>query len=130
MENNIHEMKSQVNLGNGATFWGYISPMNDTAKRITKWRIEIQQENGNWADVITSENPYYQPKTPNLSGIFKVKVTASGPQMSERVLTNLPDSKPDVGCNSNCAAMIGIVSNADGTDANYWTVWDAFCSMK
>ncbi len=128
MENNINEMKSKITLGKGAKFWGYISPMNNTEKNATKWRIEIRQKDGNWADAITSDKPFYQPQTPGLSGIFQVTVIASGPKMKEKKLTNLPDSKPDVGCNSNCAAMIGIVSNEDGTDANYWTVWDAFCN--
>jgi hypothetical protein len=33
----------------------------------------------------------------------------------------------DIGCNTNCASMVGIVANPDGHSANYWTTWDAYC---
>lgn len=56
-----------------------------------------------------------------------VKVTASGPDMPERTLSPRAGSNPDAVCNSNCAAMVGVVSNAAGTDAVYWTVSDALC---
>ena len=125
---NIDEMKSKIQPGGGAQFWAYISPQHSTSAHVTKWKVTIEQTDGNWIGSITSEDPYKTLQTPNLSGIFKVTVIASGPKMSEKQLTNLPESKPDIGCNSNCAAMVGIVSNEDGTDAHYWTVWDAFCN--
>lgn len=130
---NIEEIKSKISsgeasLGGGAQFWAYISPQNDTSKNVTKWSVTLQQQDGNWSGTITSENPQQILKTPGLSGVFNVKVTASGPNMKEKELTPQQGSKPDVGCNDNCAAMVGIVSNADGTDANYWTVWDAICN--
>jgi len=37
-------------------------------------------------------------------------------------------SKSDIGCISNCAAMVGIVADPGGANAQYWTVWDAFCN--
>jgi hypothetical protein len=111
----------------GAKFWAYISPMNDTAKYVTKWKVSISQ--GNWAGSITWKNPTENLATPNLSGIFKVKVTASGPKFKEKELTPLPGTKKGViGCNLGCYSMVGIVANKDGTDANYWTVWDAICN--
>lgn len=111
----------------GCQFWAYISPQNDTKDNVTKWEVTISQKDGNWVGKITSDDPYQQLQTPGLSGVFNVKVVASGPKMAEKALTPADYSKPDVGCNSNCKAMVGIVSNPDGTDANYWTVWDAIC---
>ncbi len=125
---NIEEMKTKITVGGGAQFWAYISPQHETSKNITKWSVTLEQKDNNWIGKITSDNPYEILKTPNLSGIFNVTVIVSGPKLPEKKITNLPDSKPDVGCNSNCSAMVGIVSNEEGTDANYWTVWDAFCS--
>jgi hypothetical protein len=125
---NIEEMKAKYKGGGGAQFWAYISPQHETEKNVTKWMVKFEQKDGNWSDFIDDKDPTKIVKTPNLSGIFNVIVTASGPQFAEKRLTNLPDSKPDIGCNSNCFAMVGIVATADGKDANYWTVWDAFCS--
>jgi len=114
-----------LQVGKGAVFWAYISPQNNTEKAVTKWSVTISQ--GGWHGTITSANPRQQLQTPGLSGIFNVVVTGSGPNMPEQKLTPLPDSKPDIGCNSNCAGMVGIVATADGKGANYWTVWDAYC---
>ena len=125
--NNIEEMKKTVKLGNGAQFWAYISPQNETSKYVTKWQVKIEQTNGNWVGIIDSANPRKQLQTPNLSGVFKVTVTASGPKFGEKKLAPQSGSKPDIGCNSNCAAMVDIVAAEGGGDANYWTVWDAFC---
>ncbi len=126
--NNIGEIKGKYKGGGGAQFWAYVSPQHETAQKVTKWEVKLEQKDGNWAGSITSDDPEKILKTPNLSGVFRVIVTASGPGFGPKQLTNLPDSKPDVGCNSNCFAMVGIVATADGKDANYWTVWDAFCS--
>jgi hypothetical protein len=113
--------------GGGAQFWAYISPQNETEKYVTKWIVRLEQKDGDWSDFISSDDPTKILQTPNLSGVFRVVVRASGPLFEEKQLTNLPDSKPDVGCNSNCFAMVGIVANQGGKDAHYWTVWDAFC---
>ncbi|MEM9542710.1 MAG: hypothetical protein AAGA60_24865 [Cyanobacteria bacterium P01_E01_bin.42] len=113
--------------GKGAQFWAYVSPQNDTENMVTQWTVKIEATDNNWVGIITSDNPKEILQTPNLSGIFKVTVTASGVKFSEKNLSPTSDSKPDIGCNSNCAAMVGIVATADGTDANYWTVWDALC---
>ena len=128
LPNNIAEMKSKSAPGGGAQFWAYISPQHETAKNVTKWIVKFEQKDGNWSDFISSDDPQKTLKTPNLSGVFTVIVSASGPGFTEKRLTCLPDSKPDIGCNSNCFAMVGIVATSDGKDANYWTVWDAFCS--
>ncbi len=129
---NISEIKGQVegSLGGGAQFWAYISPQNNTEENVTKWEVRLEQQDGNWTGVITSANPQQILQTPNLSGLFNVAVIASGPKFGSKRLTPQSGSKPNIGCNSNCAAMVGIVSNPDGTDANYWTVWDAFCSRS
>ena len=114
-----------LQVGQGAVFWAYISPQNNTEKVVTKWSVTISQ--GAWRGTITSENPQQQLQTRGLSGIFDVVVTGSGPNLPEQKLTPQAGSKPDIGCNSNCAAMVGIVAGADGRSANYWTTWDAFC---
>ena len=119
---------NSLQVGNGAVFWAYISPMNDTAEKVTNWSVTIQQQDGNWQGTITSENPKQQLQTPNLSGVFTVTVTGSGPNMPEQRLQAGPSCNPDIGCNSNCAAMVSIVASPDGTSATYCTTWDAFCS--
>jgi hypothetical protein len=111
--------------GKGAQFWAYVSPQNDTSTAVTKWAVKIEAADNNWTGIITSDNPKQILQTPNLSGIFKVTVTASGGKIQEKNLSPTSDSKPDIGCNLDCAAMVGIVATADGNDANYWTVWDA-----
>jgi hypothetical protein len=126
----VANVTGPLTLGKGASFWAYVSPQNHTSTNVTSWSVKITQQGGNWTGEITSKNPQQQLQTPNLSGIFDVVVEASGPKFKEKKLTPQSGSKPDVGCNSNCAAMIGIVSNPDGTDANYWTVWDAICSRS
>jgi hypothetical protein len=130
---NIDEIEEQVRsgaiqLGGGAQFWAYISPSNNTAECLTAWSVTVSQ--GNWSGTINSTDPRQKLQTPNLSGIFQVKVEASGRDFPEKPLTPTSYSKPDIGCNSNCAAMIGIVANPDCTDANYWTTWDAVCSRQ
>lgn len=128
LDHNVAQVSGKVTLGKGAQFWAYVSPQNNTDQVVTKWSVTLQQIGGNWTGQITSDNPTQQLQTPNLSGIFHVTVKASGPKFDTIVLAPLADSQPNVGCNSNCAAMIGIVANADGSGANYWTVWDAFCN--
>ncbi|MGD0831273.1 MAG: hypothetical protein ABR907_10045 [Terracidiphilus sp.] len=126
----VANVTGSLALGKGASFWAYVSPQNHTSTNVTSWSVKITQQGGDWSGEITSKNPQQQLQTPGLSGIFNVVVEASGPKFPEKKLTPQSGSKPDVGCNSNCAAMIGIVSNPDGTDANYWTVWDAICSRS
>jgi len=123
----LANVKDELKLGQGAQFWAYISPQHQTSQNVTKWEVRIEQTDGNWVGSITSDNPQKELQTPNLSGIFKVTVTASGPNFAQKTLSPEPYSKPDIGCNSNCAGMVGIVANEDGTDATYWTVWDAVC---
>ena len=125
---NVEEVRGELELGGGAQFWAYVSGEYETPARVTKWAVRIEQIDGNWTGIITSDDPHATLQTPGLSGVFRVRVTASGPEFGETELEPLPDSKRDVGCNSNCAAMVGIVASATATGANYWTVWDAFCS--
>jgi len=125
---NAGAMKNKVEQGNGAQFWAYVSPQNETSKYVTRWQVRIEQTDGDWSGIIDSDNPEKILQTPNLSGIFKVTVRASGPMFEEKELSVKPGSKPDIGCNSNCTAMVGIVATEGGKDANYWTTWDAICS--
>jgi hypothetical protein len=111
----------------GAKFVAYISPQNQTKSNVTQWVIHLKQRGGSWEGTITSGGSMTL-QTPGLSGVFDVKVIASGPNFSQKQLSPASWSRADVGCNSNCTAMIGIVATPDGKDAHYWTVWDAVCN--
>lgn len=129
--NNISEIREKIDagsltLGDGAKFWAYISPQNDTAEYVTQWTVELSQ--GSWSGTISSDDPEPTLDTPGLSGEFNVTVTASGPNMSEKQLSPQSGSTANIGCNANCSAMVGIVATPGGDDANYWTVWDAICN--
>jgi hypothetical protein len=130
LDSNVDEVGQDVPLGGGAQFWGYLSGMYETPSRVTSWEITLQQQEGNWSGTISSDNPYEILTTPDLSGVFSVKVTASGPEFGPTELSPLPDTEPDIGCNSNCRSMVGIVANPDADGANYWTVWDAVCKPQ
>jgi len=111
----------------GAKFVAYVSPQNQTAQRVTKWEIHIQARGGSWQGTMSSGGSM-SLQTPKLSGIFNVRVIASGPNMPEKQLSPKPDSRADIGCNNNCTGIIGIIASPDGKDAHYWTVWDAVCT--
>lgn len=119
-------MALQLSTAAGAVFWAYISPQNNTGQVVTDWSVTISQ--GPWSGSITSADPQQQLQTPGLSGIFQVVVTGAGPSMPPQQLSPQSGSKADLGCNNNCAAMVGIVANSQGDSASYWTVWDAFCN--
>jgi len=126
-QDNVGTMKNKVELGDGAQFWAYISPEHETSKYITRWEVRIEQADSNWSGIINSDNPEEILQTPNLSGIFKVTVRASGRKFEEKTLPPKLGSKPDIGCKSNCTAIVGIVATEGGGGANYWTTWDAIC---
>lgn len=111
--------------GNGAVFWAYVSPQNQTANWVTAWTVTVSQ--GSWTGTITSTNPQQQPQSPGLSGRFTVTVTGSGPNMPEKRLSPRPGGDADITCHDNCAAMIGIIADQGGKDAHYWTTSDAIC---
>ena len=114
-------------LGGGARFWTYISPQNDTAKLVTWWQVTLTQ--GNWTGEMSSGTSQFLD-TPGLSGEFDVVVEAIvGPNQERQRLEPQDGSKPNIGCNDNCASMIGIVADPDNPSrAYYWTTWDAICS--
>lgn len=129
MEDNV----SQVNipLGGGAQFWAYISSQNHTDQVVTRWRIHLEHTTSDWMGDITSDNPQTLLKTPGLFGVFNVTVTAAGPHLPEGKVKLLEDDppcyyRPDIACSPDNAGMIGIVATADGAQARYWTVSDAF----
>jgi hypothetical protein len=117
-----------LELGGGAQFWAYISPSNNTSSYVTNWKVTISGDD--WAGSISSDNPTEQLKTPGLSGTFNVVVMAEGPEFPWQELKPQEGSNADIGCNSNCASMVGIVAVAGGGGANYWTTWDAMCSQE
>lgn len=121
----------KLQLGGGAQFWVYLSPNNNTAKMIGKWRVTFWQ--GNWKGEINSENPTQQLQTPNLSGIFNIRVELlSGSTGTWREIPPQQGSYNEIGCNSNCASMVGIVADSmnpmpGAINAHFWTTWDALC---
>jgi hypothetical protein len=122
-------VKGDLKIYEGAQFWAYISPQDKTEEMIIKWQVKIEQQDGDWAGVISSDNPTAILHTPSLSGVFRVTVKATGKFFEEKILSCADYSNPDIGCNSNCFGMVGIVSIKGGEDANYWTVWDAICKQ-
>lgn len=125
--NGVANVEANLSLGNGAQFWAYISPQNKTAKRLLSWTVELS--NDAWKGSIDSSNPQEHLQTPGMSGIFDVRVTVvlDGPTPVELTLQPSPGSQPRIGCEVNCAAMVGIVVSEDGRSATYWTTWDAMC---
>jgi hypothetical protein len=121
-----HVSERRDTISDGAQFWVHISPQHGTEQYIQQWEVRFQSSD--WTGSITSDNPQEILQTPGLSGVFEVIVIASGPTLPRTHLTPLPDSKPQIGCNGNCAAMVGIIAGADGGEAHYWTVWDALCN--
>lgn len=121
----FNQVASESDLGNGAYFWVYISPQDDTKDIVKDWTVTLTQ--GNWTGSISSDQDPPTLQTDGLSGEFDVRVEWRQPP-NELVVDLEPcaDSKPNIGCNDNCAAMIGIVAQGPDT-ACYWTVWDAFC---
>ena len=122
---------TKLKLGGGAQFWGYTSPQNNTEEMIKNWEIKISQ--GSWSDSITSKNPTKEIQTPGLSGLFDVVVKVlSGSTGLWQEIPPLEGSTNQIGCNDNCAAMVGIVADSmnpplGSINAKFWTVWDAFC---
>ncbi|XBQ17680.1 MAG: hypothetical protein ABL308_07300 [Oceanicaulis sp.] len=119
--------KLEVGAAKGAQFWAYISPSNDTADVLTDWEITLTQKDGNWTGKMSKTGDQHL-QTPGLSGEFDVKVVASGKGWGPTEL-QASGSPSDIGCNANCASMVGIVASKDGKSATYWTTWDAFCSQ-
>ncbi len=131
----LANVSGSLKLGGGAQFWVYLSPQNNTAKVVSNWSVTLSQ--GNWSDSITSQNPTKQIQTPGLSGIFNIKITELNGSTNPPRNIDIPPMPPStnqIGCNSNCASMIGIVALANpplgGANAQFWTTWDALCSMS
>ena len=125
-EGNFEDVGSPDELGGGAYFWVYLSPQNNTAEVVKDWTVTLSQDD--WEASISSDSPSPTLQTEGRSGEFDVTVSWRMPPAQVVVkLEPLPDSHPNIGCNDNCAAMIGILANETGNGANYWTVWDAFC---
>jgi hypothetical protein len=121
----FEEVGSVEDLGKGAYFWAYISPQNDTEKVVEKWIVTLTQ--GKWKGTIKSSQPKPILQTDGMSGEFDVSVVWIKPDGGKVELKPLAGSKPNIGCNVNCGAMVAIVATEDHSSANYSTTWDAFC---
>jgi hypothetical protein len=127
-EESFLEIATPEDLGKGAYFWVYLSPQNKTAEIVKDWTVTLSQPG--WSASISSREHPPVLQTEGRSGVFDVKVIWRQPPDAVIVaLRPSPGSKPNIGCNENCAAMIGIVANLDGPPT-YWTVWDAFCKKE
>ena len=131
----IANSSNELKLGGGAQFWVYLSPQNNTANVVKGWSVTLSQ--GNWSDSITSENPTKQIQTPNLSGLFDIKITETDGSTNPPRIVDIPAQAPStnqIGCNSNCSSMVGIIADEKpllgGPNAHFWTTWDALCSRK
>jgi hypothetical protein len=125
-QGDFEQVGSVADLGGGAYFWVYLSPQNETAEIVKDWTVTLSQ--GDWTASISSNQDPPVLQTQGMSGEFDVRVTWRQPPTEVVVpLKPSPESKPNVGCNENCAAMIGIVAGKDGAMPTYWTVWNAFC---
>ena len=122
-----------MKLGKGAQFWVYLSPQNNTAEVVKGWSVTFTQ--GNWSGTISSEKPEEQLQTPDLSGIFDIVITQTDFSTNPPRKVDIPAKAPSnnqIGCNSNCASMVGIVADdkpkVGGSNSTFWTTWDALCS--
>lgn len=125
-------LDGNLELGNGASFWVYISPQNNTDEAVKEWSVTLSQ--GNWSGTIDSNNPTKQLQTPNLSGVFTIEISQTDFSTNPPRKVAIPPmegSKNEIGCNANCASMVGIVANKEaklgGSNAKFWTTWDALC---
>jgi len=122
----------EMKLGGGAKFWVYISPQKNTAEVVQNWIVTFSQ--GKWKESITSKNPTKTIQTPNLSGEFNLIITKSDASNKLPITVNIPALSPSkniIGCNSNCASMVGIIAHEDSSfcsvNARFWTTWNALC---
>ena len=123
----FNDVASESDLGGGAYFWVYISPQGDTKDVVKDWTVTLTQ--GNWTGSISSDDPSPTLQTDGMSGEFDVRVEWRQPPNELVIdLQPCPDSKPNIGCNENCASMIGIVAQSQDS-ACYWTTWDAVCKQ-
>ncbi|BBM02903.1 hypothetical protein [Microbulbifer sp. GL-2] len=127
----------QITLGDGAKFWVYISPENSTNKVVKGWSVTFSK--GDWTGKITSDNPtaWVQAADPPLSGEFKVSVYEINYSTNPPIEIPVPPSNGSsntIGCNRNCASMVGIVANETTTpgaaNSTFWTTWDAICKKS
>jgi len=125
-EQYLNQVKASETTGGGAKFLVYISPLNDTPTNVTEWSVTFKQ--GDWSGTITSKKPTDVLQTPNLSGLFDLEITGSGPHFTSTTLKPGKGDTVNIGCNSNCLSIVKIVSLPEGKGAYYSPTWDAVCS--
>ncbi len=128
----IANVTGDLKVGGGAQFWVYLSPENNTSQVVKGWSVTFSQ--GSWSDSITYKKPTKQIQTPNLSGLFQIKITEADHSTNPPRKVPIPAKPPsthEIGCNSNCLSMVGIVADKNpvlgGPNATFWTTWDAIC---
>jgi hypothetical protein len=125
----FNEVGSESDLGGGAYFFVYLSPQGDTKDIVKTWTVTLTQ--GDWSGTISSDGPP-NLQTDGLSGDFDLRVEWQ-PQPTEPLQVELEPCEGTqagvIGCNDNCASMIGILAESK-EKACYWTTWDAFCKQS
>jgi hypothetical protein len=110
---------SPLHVEKGVKFGVRIETDKDSKKYITNWWVNISQGKFRIGFPAANHNSYIA--CPGNSGKFKVKISATGPNMPIKKLKHNPDfGGPDIDCPENCAAGIIIYPNEDGTDAFYY----------
>jgi hypothetical protein len=126
----FNEVASESDLGGGAYFWVYLSPQGNTKDIVKDWTVTLTQ--GNWSGSINSSQNPPVLQTDGLSGDFDLRVEWR-PEPTEPLQIEVQPcdgTKPGIiGCNVNCASMIGLLAESK-EKACYWTTWDAFCKQQ
>lgn len=107
-------------------FWAYLSPQNDSLKKIKNWRVIVSQEN--WSETITDKNPTKKIEKKGLKGLINVSVEiyCNRKKLWEN-LKPVDDSKNTIEFNSNCISIVfGIFTEKEvllnqKANAKFWT---------
>lgn len=107
-------------------FWAYLSPQNNSFKKIKNWRVIVSQEN--WSETITNENPNKKIEKKGLNGLVNVSVEIYCSKKNLwKNLIPVDDSTNRIEFNSKCISIVfGIFAEkkADSNQkpkAKFWT---------
>jgi hypothetical protein len=107
-------------------FWAYLSPQNNSFKKIKNWRVIVSQEN--WSETITNENPDKKIEKKGLNGLVNVSVEiyCSRNNLWENLIP-VDNSVNTIEFNSRCISIVfGIFAEKEihsnqKTNAKFWT---------
>lgn len=107
-------------------FWAYLSPQNNSFKKIKNWRVIVSQEN--WSDTITNKNPTKKIEKKGLNGLVNVSVEiyCSTKGLWEDLMP-VDGSTNTIEFSSKCISIVfGIFAEKEllsnqKTNAKFWT---------